>query len=247
MLSHIMTDPRSKTETLSKTCISYLEDRVKENVYGRRKDLSSIDAIAKGIECENEAIFILNKALWTSYTKSKYVPWEKMDNWICTGHEDIDGGDHTIDTKVSISFDTFPLFEEEPDKAYYRQWQAYMRLKGAKYKKHTIAKVLVNTPVRMLEQKLYYLYSNLCKKYNDNMEFVDIEYEEKAKQIFLQNVFDRQVTINSNWLTLQLTDDQVIPYEKRIHLTVVERNDEDIEKIPQRVQECRDRLKLMWF
>jgi hypothetical protein len=63
MLSHIMTDPRSKSEPLSKTCITYLVSRVKEKVYGRRKDLSSIDAIAKGIECENEAILILNKAL----------------------------------------------------------------------------------------------------------------------------------------------------------------------------------------
>ena len=74
MLSQIMTNPRSKSEILSKTCISYLEQRVKAKLYQRKKDLSSVDAIAKGIECENEAIFVLNKALGTSYKKAVYTP-----------------------------------------------------------------------------------------------------------------------------------------------------------------------------
>ena len=265
MLSKIMTDPRSKSEKLSETCKTYLEDRIKEKVYWRPKDLSDINTIAKGIECENEAVFILNKALWTSYVKSKYAPGEKMDNGICTGHEDIDcwkkrigdddeddSGDfyymwETFDAKVSISFDTFPLFEEDPDKAYYWQGQAYMWLKWEQYKRHTIAKVLVNTPVWMIEQKLYRLYNNLCKKYNDNMEFVEMEYEEKAKKYFLQNVFDQQIKIEANGITLQLTDEEVIPFEKRVNLTVIERNDADIAKITPRVQLCRDRLEQNWF
>nr|DAW30818.1 MAG TPA: hypothetical protein [Caudoviricetes sp.] len=33
MLSQIMTNPRNKSEVLSKTCISYLEQRVKEELY----------------------------------------------------------------------------------------------------------------------------------------------------------------------------------------------------------------------
>ena len=247
MLSQIMTNPRSKSEILSKTCISYLEQRVKAKLYQRKKDLSSVDAIAKGIECENEAIFVLNKALGTSYKKAVYTPWECMDNGYCTGHEDIDWGEYTIDTKVSITFDTFPLFAQEADDAYYWQWQAYMRLKGENYKKHTIAKVLVNTPTWMLEQKLYFLYTNLCRKYNDNMEFVDIEYEEKAKSIFLNNVFDQQITINSNGLLLQLSENEIIPYEKRVHLTTIERNEEDIAKIKERVEQCRVYLKSLWY
>jgi hypothetical protein len=95
----------------------------------------------------------------------------------------------------------------------------------------------------MIEQKLYWLYNNLCKKYQDNMEYVEMEYEEKARKIFLQNVFDKQVKIEANGVTLQLTDDEVIPYEKRIYLTVIERNDADIAKITPRVQLCRDYLE----
>lgn len=79
------------------------------------------------------------------------------------------------------------------------------------------------------------------------MQFVDMEYEEKAKKIFLQNVFDQQITIEANGITLRLTDEEVIPYEKRVHLTVIERNDDDIAKITPRVQLCRDRLQQAGF
>ena len=75
------------------------------------------------------------------------------------------------------------------------------------------------------------------------MEFVDMEYEERAKSIFLNNVFDQQITINSNGLLLQLSEDQVIPYEKRVHLTTIERNEADIAKIQERVEQCRDYLR----
>lgn len=47
---------------LSETCKKHLEDWVKEHYYGRRKQLKT-NAIQKGIECENEAVFVLNKAL----------------------------------------------------------------------------------------------------------------------------------------------------------------------------------------
>jgi hypothetical protein len=39
-----------------------LESWIKENYFGRRKQLDT-KQIKKGIECENEAIFVLNKAL----------------------------------------------------------------------------------------------------------------------------------------------------------------------------------------
>lgn len=247
MLWSIMTEPRSKAEKLSKTCISYLEERVKEKVYLRSKDLSSVEAIAKGIECENEAIFVLNKALGTDYKKTVYKDGEKMENDRCTGHEDIDWWDHTIDTKVSNTFDSYPIFEEEADKMYYRQWQAYMRLKWEKYKKHTIAKVLVNTPKRMIEKRLYWIYDELVKKYEENMQFVDLEYAPKAKQLFMQHVFDKQLSINADWTILQLSDEEVIPYEKRVHLTVIERDDKAIDMIKKRVKECRDYLQLLWY
>jgi hypothetical protein len=75
------------------------------------------------------------------------------------------------------------------------------------------------------------------------MHFVDMEYEEKAKKYFLQNVFDQQVRIEANGITLQLTDEQVIPYKDRVRVTTIQRNDTDIAKITPRVQLCRDTLE----
>lgn len=248
MVGQIMTDPRAKTDMLSKTAITYLEDWIKEKHFWRRKLLKT-DAIQKWVECEREAVFILNKALGTNFKKAEYRDWEKMENERCTGHEDIDDilNKETIDTKVCETFDTFPILKEEVDKNYWRQGQAYMRLKWPEYKRHTVAKVLVNSPQWIIEQKLYYCYNNICKKYNDNMKYVDEEYEKEAKQIFLQHVFDKQITINSNGVTLQLTDEEVIPYEKRVNLQTFERDDEAIARIATRVEECRLYLSNLWY
>ncbi|RTK92500.1 MAG: hypothetical protein EKK61_04275 [Rickettsiales bacterium] len=71
------------------------------------------------------------------------------------------------------------------------------------------------------------------------MNYIEEEYELEAKEIFLQHVFDKQITINSNGVLLQLTDEEVIPYEKRIHLVEVERDNEAIARIAKRVEECR--------
>jgi len=225
---------------LSKTCITHLEQRIKENYFWRRKQLDT-KAIQKGIECETEAVFILNKVTWKDYKKAVYNNWERLENDRCTGHEDIDDKENkkTIDTKVSASFDSFPIIKDQLEQAYYRQWQWYMRLKGEEYKKHEVVKVLVNTPARQIKSLLYNCYMQLSKKYEATPEYLEEEYKKKSKQIFLWHVFDKQLKIESNWEYLELKDEEIIPYEKRIHIFEVNRNDEDIEKIIKRVEECR--------
>lgn len=243
-----MSNSRSKKSPLSKTCISYLEDRVKEKHYHRRKILKTWP-IQKWIECENEAVFVLNKALNKNYEKSKYSKGDKMENERCTGHEDIDDKENftTIDTKVCATFDTFPLLKSEIDKLYWRQWQAYMWLKWEEYKKHIVAKVLVNSPARQIKNKLYQAHNRLVYKYAETPEYVDEEFEEESKQIFLQHVFDQQLEVFSNWQTLKLTDDQVVPFKERVRIFEVERDDEAIEQIKKRVEECREYLVGMWY
>lgn len=233
---------------LSKTCIAHLDQRVKEHYYWRRKQLKT-NAIQKWTECENEAVFVLNKALWTNYNKSKYAEWEKMQNERCTGHEDIDDKENkkTIDTKVCESFDTFPILTDDCDTAYEWQWLWYMWLKWEEYKEHIVAKVLVNSPIRQIKNKLYIAYMNLQKKYDGNEEYITEEYEQEAKEIFLNNVFDKQITVNSDWVLLQLSEDEIIPYEKRVKLFKFSRDEEKIEKIIKRVEECRLYLHQQWY
>lgn len=234
---------------LSKTCIWHLEDWIKEHYYWRRKVLKT-KAIIKWIECETEAIHILNKASWTSYKKSVYNHWEKMENERCTWHEDIDAIEWfpwrkwkwIIDTKVCESFDTFPILDKDFWDWYRWQWLWYMRLKWEEYQRHWIAKVLVNTPARQIKNELFYMYNNLLRKYEDNPEIADMEYDIEAREYFNNHVFDKQLRIESNWSILQLEDSKVIPYEKRINIQFIERDDEAINSIAERVQLCRQYL-----
>lgn len=233
---------------LSKWCISHLEDWIKENYFGRKKQLDT-KQIKKGIECENEAIFVLNKALWVNYTKARYNEWEKMENERCTWHEDIDDVENkkTIDIKVSYSFDSFPIVKDELEDNYYWQGQWYMRLKWEDYKRHEVIKVLVNTPAWHLKSLLYNCYNNISKQYEETPEYIDEEYEKAAKQIFLWHVFDNQLTIDSNWAMLRLKENEIIPYQKRIHTFEISRDDEAIEAIKKRVEECRIWLEQNWY
>lgn len=231
---------------LSKTCMNHLDEWIKEHYFGRRKQLKT-NAIQKGVECENEAVFVLNKALGTTYKKTLYKEGEKMENEWITGHEDIDGWDHTVDTKVCETFDTFPILKEWVDLSYWRQGQAYMRLKWEKYTKHYVAKVLVNSPAWQVKNKLWICYNNLAKKYENNPEYIDEEYEQEAHEIFLNNVFDQQLSVESNWTALKLSEHEVIPYEKRVNMQCVERDDESIDLIAKRVQECRQYLHNNWY
>lgn len=239
-------EEKSKEVILSKTCIEHLEDRVKKEYYWRENMYRS-DALDKWTECENEAIFVLNKALWTNYKKSVYNNWEKMENERCTWHEDIDWWDHTIDTKVSLSFNSFPILKEDFEKDYRRQGQWYMRLKWENYLYHKVAKVLVNSPERLLKSKLYVEYMNLSKKYEWNEEYFDEDYQINAKKIFLAHVFDKSLSINSNWLDISLQDHEVIPRDKRVKIYKFERDNNAIEKIKRRVEECRAFLKKEWY
>ena len=54
-LGQLMTNARSKSETLSQTAKSYIEDWVKEQIYGVKKQIKS-KYIQKGLALEDMAI-----------------------------------------------------------------------------------------------------------------------------------------------------------------------------------------------
>lgn len=239
-------EPYKNDIVLSDTCITYLEDWIKREYYWRDKHYRN-DALDKWTECETEAIYVLNKALWTNYKKSVYNNWDKMENDWCIWHEDIDWGDFTIDTKVSLSFDSFPILKEDFEKNYRRQGQWYMRLKWDSYKKHIVAKVLVNSPEWLVKNKMYIEYMNLSKKYEWMEEYFEEEFIANVRKIFKSHVFDQQLQVNNNWILMRLELDEVIPRDKRVKTYEFERDNEAIEKIKKRVEECRIYLKSKWF
>lgn len=111
---------------LSETCLSYVEKWAKEQLYGRRKEFTS-KYTDKGNLCEDDAI----------QQCAEYYRWGMVSkNTQCfedehfTGTPDILLQKSVDDTKVSWDFDTFPLFDEVPNKNYEWQGHIYKALTG---------------------------------------------------------------------------------------------------------------------
>lgn len=57
------------------------------------------------------------------------------------------------------------MFGFEAEKIYQRQGQVYMMLKGEDYVQHTVAKVLVNTPIWIIRNELYNIGYRVAKQF----------------------------------------------------------------------------------
>jgi hypothetical protein len=186
----LMTNPRSKSETLSETTKSYLQEWLKEQIYGVRNEISS-KYMTKGIEMEDESInvYSIYDNLDFAIKNSK-----KFGNDFITGEPDLILDDKIVDIKTSWDCFTFPLFDTEvPNKNYYWQLQSYMALTGKENSE--LVYVLVNTPEHLQ-------YSPLdCADYSN----LDLKY--------------------------------------RVKIFKVERNEEDINRLYERVSECREYIK----
>ena len=137
----LMTDPKKKTDTLSKTTITFLNDWMKEQIYGYRKNIST-KQIEKGVEYEDAAIeAVIDWCDLPFVIKNE----ERFSDEFFTGEPDLLTEDTVIDIKNSWDFSTFPLFENEiPTEGYEYQVQVYMHLTGRK--KASVIYVLLTTP-----------------------------------------------------------------------------------------------------
>lgn len=123
-LGKIMTEPKSKTESLSVGAKTYVEDLAKEFVYGYRKSISSKE-MDKGQLVEDQSIALVNEVFFTSYAKNT----ERRENDWLTGECDIYSPPKIIDIKSSWSLATFPATAfAGHDKDYEWQLRGYMML-----------------------------------------------------------------------------------------------------------------------
>ena len=136
----IMTNARKKGE-LSKTTITYVDEWIKEQIYGRRKQLDN-KYLDKGNDVENESIEYISEHL---NIKGINKNEKTFDNEFMVGTPDVITTDTVIDMKNSWDCFTFPLLEKEvPNKDYFYQLQCYMALTGKK--KAKLIYTLMNTP-----------------------------------------------------------------------------------------------------
>jgi hypothetical protein len=144
-----MIEPRSKSEVLSQTAKSYIEDLFNELEFGYRKEFSS-RYTDKGLEMEDEAIqFASEQFDWEFVVKNT----ERFTNDYITGEPDINTDSLLADIKCSWSLDTYPMFEADlKNKDYYWQLQGYMWLTGKT--ESELVYCLMNTPLQIVEDEV---------------------------------------------------------------------------------------------
>ena len=135
---------------LGKTGETYLNDWMKERVFGRKKEFDS-KYFEKGNFCEQDALDFSAKILGFehSYKNDEYFE----DEHFCGTPDLILEKDGLIvDIKNSWDCFTFPLFEEEiPNQGYYLQLQIYMHLTG--YRKAKLVYCLMDAPNDLINKE----------------------------------------------------------------------------------------------
>ena len=148
-VGQIMTNPRSKSEVLSETAKTRIEEKFLEDQFGIKKEFWS-KATDKGTTEEPISIDLMVRQLGIFGAKKNEIFFE---NDFLTGTPDVIHNGIVYDVKTSFSGSTFPFFANEiPSKAYFYQLQAYMNLTGLRSAK--LVYCLVDTPDQMIQDEI---------------------------------------------------------------------------------------------
>lgn len=170
----------------------------------------------KGNMVENESIELTERVLDLDLIVKNESYFE--NDFIC-GTPDIIMGDTIIDVKSSWSAHTFPFFldEELPNKDYYYQLQGYMALTGAT--KGMVVYCLINTPEEIVLDEI--------RRTSWSRHELDVTEETEA-EVRQQHEFDH------------------IPEVNRVKAYHIERNEDVIQSIYDRVNECKIYYNRLW-
>lgn len=165
----LMVNPRSKTETISETTKSYVQEWAKEHIYGVKNEIQS-KYLSKGLILEDTAI---DKAIEWLNLPFVLKNEKFFEDDFFTGTPDLIVEDTVYDIKCSWSCFSFPLFEKEiPTKDYFYQLQTYMHLTGCR--KAVLTYVLLNTPEELTFETKHN-YDNVSKDFK--IKTFEIEYD----------------------------------------------------------------------
>ena len=223
-VGYLMTEPQAKADkdagNLSKTAKTHLLEIYIAEKYGRRKDVQT-KQMKKGIQVEDDSIALLSEYMGKTFSKNS----ERFTNDYITGHPDIldlsESGLKIWDVKSS--YDLFTFLGNLPEKLkdlYYWQLQSYMWLTGAV--ESSIAYCLVNTPFGIIEQEKKSLLYRM-----DVISEESPEYVLEASKLKLNMMFDD------------------IDIKERILIFPVQRNEEDIQLIQDKVEKARAYLSMI--
>lgn len=216
-VGYLMTEPQLKADKeaglLSKTAQRHLLDIYISQKYGRVRDVQT-KQMKKGVAVEQDSIDMLSKLLSIEFSKNE----ERYSNAYVTGLPDIVDNGMVIDIKSSYDLWTFMgNLPDKLDSLYYWQLMSYMWLTDAQ--SGYIAYCLSNTPDNIIEQEKYYLLKNM-----DVVSEESPEYVKQALKLEFNMKFDD------------------IDISERVLLYKVDRNEDDIIRIEQKVLKAREYL-----
>lgn len=194
-LGALMTPAKAKGGGLSETAKSMLVTWYKEQLYDRKKEITS-KYMTKGNTVEDEAIMYLNKLHGTDHRKNE----QYFEDMYLQGTPDIITNDTIIDMKSSWDCFTFPLFSSSlPNRDYLYQILGYMMLTGKR--KGAIVYTLMDLPDDQIELeyrrsggtglvtpefKANYKYTDIADKLR--VKRFDIDYDEELATAVLDKV-----------------------------------------------------------
>lgn len=206
---------RDQPPALSDTCTTYLLEVYAWEKYGKRPTSSDkiVRYMQKGKLVEEESITLLSLHDRIPYEKNT----ERVSNDFIIGEHDILTPDHqkVIDIKSKWDYIMFLAVIGKPLPAVYKwQTKGYMDILRCPYGE--VANCLVNTPESIVNDELKRLF------YRMNVATEEApEYKEAANQLINNMTFDN------------------IPMEQRIYKVPVERTDEEMIPVYERVKLCR--------
>jgi hypothetical protein len=209
-----MTSPRSKSEILSQTAKTYVEEQVLLAKYGIVKTFNS-RYTDKGNLVEDESIKLASEVLELGFILKNDEHFS--NDWV-TGTPDVNTANYVLDVKSSWDATTFPFFATEiPTKDYYYQLQGYMWLTGKQ--KSLLVYCLVNTTLDMVQDEIRRAHWN-ANLLEESLDLID--------EVQKRHNFDH------------------IPDNRRVKVFEVERDDEVIEQIKERVELCREYYETLY-
>lgn len=214
----IMADSKVKGK-LSVGAQTYCKKWLKEHLYNRREELKN-KYVNKGNSTEEDGFTLMAIQLKLGMV---YKNTERKENEWMTGECDLHLPGNIYDNKASWSLDTFPMFETEIDKKYWVQQQVY----GCLWNEKNLN--LCYTLNDLSDDDVY----NIIKWEIDH----DKRYEIANRLVYTSESFERLKSLYFDQSTLETF--VAIPDEKRIKHYKFDRDDEYIEKIKTRVEECR--------
>jgi len=213
-LGKVMTSPRSKSEILSQTAKTYVEEQVLLAKYGIVKTFNS-RYTDKGNLVEDESIKLASEVLELGFILKNDEHFS--NDWV-TGTPDVNTANYVLDVKSSWDATTFPFFATEiPTKDYYYQLQGYMWLTGKQ--KSLLVYCLVNTPLDMVQDEIRRAHWN-AHLLEEDLNLID--------EVQKRHNFDH------------------IPDNRRVKVFEVERDDEVINEIKDRVELCREYFNTLY-